>query len=233
MSFKDVKVIGFDADDTLWANEDYFRAAEEDFFDLLEDYMPRHSIARSLFSTEINNLPLYGYGIKAFVLSMIETALEIGGKTLPVEVIQKIVQIGREQLDKPVHLLDGVSETLSALQKHYKLVVVTKGDLLDQERKLDKSGLVSYFHHIEIVSEKRSEDYQKLIRHLDIQPHEFAMIGNSLKSDVLPVLDLGGYGIHVPFHTTWEHEKVDIVIENERFVHADKINHILELFNHV
>ncbi len=230
MSFKDVKVIGFDADDTLWANEDYFRAAEEAFFDLLEDYMPRHSTARALFSNEINNLPLYGYGIKAFMLSMVETALEIGGKTLPIEVIHKIIEIGRDQLEKPVLLLEGVTETLVALQKHYKLVVVTKGDLLDQERKLDKSGLVSYFHHIEIVSEKRKEDYLKLIKHLDIKPHEFVMIGNSLKSDVLPVLDLGGFGIHVPFHTTWEHEKIDITIENNKFFHADKMEDILNLF---
>ncbi|MBK8827690.1 MAG: HAD family hydrolase [Saprospiraceae bacterium] len=230
MSLKDIKVIGFDADDTLWINETYFREAEECFFDLLEDYLPRHSIARELLSTEITNLPIYGYGIKAFVISMVETALKIGGKTLPIEVISKIVEIGREQLQKPVILLDGVKELLEELQSKYKLVVVTKGDLLDQERKLEKSGLAPYFHHIEIVSEKRVTDYQKLLNHLDIEAPSFVMIGNSLKSDVLPVLELGSYGIHVPFHTTWEHERVDVSITDPKFFHAEKIHELRNLF---
>ena len=200
MCLKDVKVIGFDADDTLWINETYFREAEECFFDLLEDYLPRHSIARELLSTEITNLPIYGYGIKAFVISMVETALKIGGKLL------------------------------EELQSKYKLVVVTKGDLLDQERKLEKSGLAPYFHHIEIVSEKRVTDYQKLLNHLDIEAPSFVMIGNSLKSDVLPVLELGSYGIHVPFHTTWEHERVDVTITDPKFFHAEKIHELRNLF---
>lgn len=227
MSFENIHVIGFDADDTLWSNEPYFREGEERFFDLLEDYLPRHSISRELLATEIANLRLYGYGIKAFMLSMIETALQIAGNTLPVDVISRIVQIGREQLDKPVILLEGVEEVLTALKGKYKLVVVTKGDLLDQERKLEKSGLSGFFHHIEIVSEKRASDYTKLLRHLDIEPHQFIMIGNSLKSDVLPVLELGCYGIHVPFHTTWEHEKVDVIITDPKFRQVEHINQIL------
>jgi putative hydrolase of the HAD superfamily len=230
MSFENIKVIGFDADDTLWSNEPYFREGEERFFDLLEDYLPRHSISRELLATEIANLRLYGYGIKAFMLSMIETALQIAGNTLPVEVISKIIQIGREQLDKPVILLEGVEEVLTALKGRYKLVVVTKGDLLDQERKLDKSGLSGYFHHIEIVSEKRASDYTKLLRHLDIEPQQFVMIGNSLKSDVLPVLELGCYGVHVPFHTTWEHEKVDVIITDPKFRQVEHINQIVTFF---
>ncbi len=228
-----VKVVGFDADDTLWVNEPYFREGEEKFFDLLEMYRPRHSSARELLSREINNLPLYGYGIKAFVLSMIETALEIGGPTLPLDVITRIIEIGRRQLDQPVILLDGVQEVLEALYGRYRLVVVTKGDLLDQQRKLEKSGLESFFHHIEIVSEKRVSDYSRLVRHLDIHPSEFVMIGNSLKSDVLPVLEMGSYGIHVPFHTTWEHEKVDVVITDPRFYHVEQISDILRFFAHV
>lgn len=225
-----IKVIGFDADDTLWVNEPYFREAEEKFFDLLEDYLPKHSIARELLTNEVNNLPVYGYGIKAFVLSMVETALKIAGPTLPIQVIEKIIAIGRQQLNQPVILLEGVEEVLKTLYDTHKLVVVTKGDLLDQERKLNKSGLAGYFHHIEIVSEKRTSDYAKLISHLDIQPKEFVMIGNSLKSDVLPVLDLGGYGIHVPFHTTWEHEKIDITITDDKFRQADNIADILQYF---
>lgn len=231
MDTNNIKVIGFDADDTLWINETYFREAEESFFDLLEDYMPKHSLARELLAIEISNLKLYGYGIKAFMLSMIETALKIGGKTLPIEVISKVIEIGRKQLDMPVILLDGVLDVLGQLKRKYKLVVVTKGDLLDQERKLEKSGLATYFHHIEIVSEKTTHDYQKLLKHLDIQASEFMMIGNSLKSDVLPVLELGGYGIHVPFHTTWEHEHVDVIITDEKFHSASRIVDILKILD--
>lgn len=225
----DIKVIGFDADDTLWVNETYFREAEEKFMDLLEDYLPRHSLGRALFSKEVANLPTYGYGIKAFVLSMIETALEVGGNTLPVDVIQKIIEIGRHQLQQPVHLIDGIEAVLQHLQKKYTLVVITKGDLLDQERKLELSGLSPYFHHIEIVTEKNTGDYQKLLKHLNIQAHEFLMIGNSLKSDVLPVLDIGGFGIHIPFHTTWEHEKVDIQITHEKFRKVERIQEVVGL----
>lgn len=227
MAFRNIKIIGFDADDTLWSNEPYFRDAEEKFCDLMETYMPRHSAHRELFATEIQNLDLYGYGIKAFMLSMIETAIKIGGDTLPVEIISKIVEIGRHQLDQPVVLLEGVEDVLQKLHGKYKLVVVTKGDLLDQEKKLEKSGLFAYFHHIEIVSEKRLSDYKKLLTHLEIEPLEFLMIGNSLKSDVLPVLDLGCHGVHVPFHTTWEHEKVDVIITNPKFRQVDHINEIL------
>ena len=223
-----IRVIGFDADDTLWSNEPYFRDAEEKFCDLLEVYMPRHSLQRELFSTEIGNLGLYGYGIKAFMLSMVETALRIGGDTLPADVIARIIDIGRTQLELPVILLEGVEEVLKSLHGRYRLVIVTKGDLLDQERKLERSGLTGYFHHIEIVSEKRESDYRKLLRHLDISPAEFLMVGNSLKSDILPVLDLGCYGVHVPFHTTWEHEQVDVIITEPKFRQAEHVNEILD-----
>ena len=227
MSLNNIKVIGFDADDTLWSNEPYFREAEEKFCDIMESYMPRHSAHRELYATEIENLEIYGYGIKAFMLSMVETVIKIGGNTLPMDIISKIVSIGRSQLNQPVILLEGVEEVLQILKNKYKLVVVTKGDLLDQERKLDKSGLAGVFHHIEIVSEKRNSDYQKLLKHLDILPQEFLMIGNSLKSDILPVLELDSYGVHVPFHTTWEHEKVDVIITNPKFYQVEHINEIL------
>lgn len=225
--FSGVRVIGFDADDTLWSNEPYFRDAEEKFCDLMETWLPRHSAQRELFATEIDNLKLYGYGIKAFMLSMIETALRIGGDTLPSDAVARIIEIGRSQLELPVILLEGVEETLQNLYGRYRLVVVTKGDLLDQERKLEKSGLAGYFHHIEIVSEKRASDYQKLLRHLDVNSNEFLMIGNSLKSDILPVLELGCLGVHVPFHTTWEHEQVDVIVSDPGFRQADEIKQIL------
>lgn len=230
MPLKKIKVIGFDADDTLWENETYFREAEEQFYDLMQSFESRDNLAKELFSVEIANLELYGYGIKAFMLSMIETALSICGPKISIEIIAKIMEIGRWQLERPVILLDGVAEVLDSLKEKYKLVVVTKGDLLDQERKLEKSGLAKYFHHIEIVSEKKPSNYTKLLKHLDIDPEAFVMIGNSLKSDVLPVLELGSYGIHVPFHTTWEHEKVDVIITEPKFFHAESIKDILPLF---
>ncbi|MBK9735295.1 MAG: HAD family hydrolase [Saprospiraceae bacterium] len=229
MKIKNLKVIGFDADDTLWINEPYFREAEESFCDLMESFMPRHDINRALFSREISNLPLYGYGIKAFMLSMIEAAIHISGRNLPIDVVSKIIDIGRRQLDQPVEVIENVEYVLQSLQKTYRLVIVTKGDLLDQEKKLEKSGLAPYFHHIEIVSEKGPANYQKLIKHLDIQASHFMMVGNSLKSDIMPVLEIGGYGIHVPFHTTWEHEHVDIKITDPKFRQIEQISEILNM----
>jgi putative hydrolase of the HAD superfamily len=222
-----IKVIAFDADDTLWVNEPYFQETEQKFCALMEDYLPHHTVSQELFRTEMQNLALYGYGVKGFMLSMIETVLRIAENTANPETIQKVIQYGQELLNKPIELLDGVEEVLKALKGKYKLVVATKGDLLDQERKLTKSGLTHYFHHIEIMSDKQEKDYQKLLKHLDCQPEEFLMIGNSLKSDVMPVLALGGYGVHIPYHTTWAHEKIDHQIEDPRFHQFETIKEIL------
>lgn len=223
----EIKVIAFDADDTLWINEPYFRETEDRFCELLEDYLPHHSVARELLQMEIRNINLYGYGVKGFMLSMIEAAIELSNKTIKVDVIEKIIALGKELLEKPIVLLDEVEDVLQALQGKYKLMVATKGDLLDQERKLRKSGLEHYFHHIEIMSEKKEADYQKLLKHLDIQPAEFMMLGNSLKSDVLPVLELGGHAVHIPYHTTWVHETIDKDIEHTNFRHAESIKEVL------
>lgn len=223
-----LKVIAFDADDTLWVNEPHFQEAEKKFCDMLEDYLPHHTVSRELLKTEINNISYYGYGVKSFLLSMIETAIRITDGTLGIHAIEKIIHHGKELLDKEVENIDGVEEVLQQLQGKYRLVMATKGDLLDQERKLIKSGLGKYFHHIEIVSEKKEPEYQKLIRHLDIDPSEFLMIGNSLKSDILPVLNIGGYGFHVPFHTTWELEKVEKNIEHPNFRELTNIRETLQ-----
>lgn len=212
-----IKVIAFDADDTLWVNEPYFQETEQKFCALLEDYLPQHTAARELLQTETKNLSLYGYGIKGFVLSMIETALTVSNKTIGVDAIGRIVDLGKEMLSKPIELLDGVDEVLTALKNKYRLVVATKGDLLDQERKLKASGLEHYFHHIEIMSDKQERDYMKLIKHLDIRPDEFLMVGNSLKSDVLPVLAIGGHAYHVPYRVTWTHEQASNTVEHEQF----------------
>jgi putative hydrolase of the HAD superfamily len=224
-----IKVIAFDADDTLWVNEPYFQEAEKKFCELLEDYLPHHTVSQELFKTEMQNLPLYGYGVKGFMLCMIETALKVSNNTLNIQIIEKAIEIGKEQLNRPIELLDGVEDVLNALKGKYRLVVATKGDLLDQERKLKKSGIEHYFHHIEIMSEKQEADYRKLIRHLDIQPDQFMMLGNSLKSDILPVLAIGGHGIHIPYHTTWTHEKVEHNVEHAQFRNIECIKDVIPL----
>ena len=160
---------------------------------------------------------------------MIETAMRISDKTIPVSGVEKIINLGREMLTKPVVLLPEVEGVLQHFQGKFRLVMATKGDLLDQEHKLKKSGLEKYFHHIEIMSEKKEADFEKLIRHLDIMPQEFVMIGNSIKSDVLPVINLGGHGIHVPFHTTWAHETVEAEISHPNFHQVKSITEIVNL----
>ncbi|TYA58871.1 HAD family hydrolase [Formosa maritima] len=207
--YKHIKVIGFDADDTLWVNETYFRDAEEAFAKLLEQFETLNKIDQELFKMEMKNLPLYGYGVKGFILSMVEMALELSNNNVSNKTIQAILEIGKDMINKPVELLDGVEEVLKALSKNYRLIIATKGDLLDQERKLEKSGLIEYFHHIEVLSDKQEANYSKLLNHLDIKPSEFLMVGNSLKSDILPLVNIKAHAIHVPFHTTWTHEQVD------------------------
>jgi putative hydrolase of the HAD superfamily len=225
----DIKVIAFDADDTLWVNEPYFRETETQFCQLLEDFMPLHSAERELLQTEIKNLPLYGYGIKGFTLSMVETALTISEGNIRASEIARILELGKELLARPIELLEGIEDVVMTLKERYRLVVATKGDLLDQERKMKNSGIDHHFHHIEIMSDKRVNDYAKLVHHLDIAPGQFLMIGNSLKSDVLPVLELGGHAIHVPYHTTWAHEVVDHDIEHPNFRSVKHIREVLEL----
>jgi len=219
-----IKVICFDADDTLWINEPYYRDTEKQFTHLMTDYIDEKSCNDILLETEINNIKLYGYGAKSFVLSMIETALKISKHQIDSQTIEKILTLGRELINKPLQLLDGVEDVLKYFHGRYRLILATKGDLLDQERKLHKSGLESYFHHIEIMSEKAIANYKKLIAHLDVKPEEFVMIGNSVKSDILPVLELGAYAIHIPCETTWAHEHVENTqLDNQRFREIDNL----------
>ncbi len=224
-----IKVIAFDADDTLWVNEPYFEETEKKFCVLMQDYLSHHTLSQELFKTEIQNLPLYGYGIKGYIMSMIEAAMKISGNTISIEVVGKIIEYGKELLERPIELLESVEETLEKVRSEYKLVVATKGDLLDQRRKLHNSGLGHFFHHIEVMSDKQEVDYRDLIKRLDIQPHEFMMVGNSLKSDVLPVLGVGGHAIHIPFHITWAHEKIDHKVEHVNFKSVEKISDILPI----
>lgn len=229
-NLKHIKVIGFDADDTLFVNEPYFQETEKKFCELMSDYLSKKGLEQELFRVEIANLSLYGYGIKAYILSMIEAAMRISNNTISIDVIEKIIEYGKELLQKPIELLDGVDDTLKSLHGRYKLVVATKGDLLDQRRKLHNSGLGRYFHHIEVMSDKQEVDYLDLVKRLDIEPSEFFMIGNSLKSDVLPVLGIGGFAVHIPFHTTWAHERIDHKVEHNNFTTFESITEIEELF---
>ncbi len=223
-----IKVIAFDADDTLWVNETFFREAEKHFATLLKEYADAEEIYRILYKVEMANMPLYGYGIKGFMLSLIETANLISGYRVTPQHTGAIIQLGKDMLNKPVELLDGVETVLQQLQVRYRLIVATKGDLLDQERKLDKSGLLGYFHHIEVMSDKNPASYKALIKHLDIEPNELLMIGNSMKSDILPVLEVGGWGIHVPFHTTWHHEETEQQVKSGQFIVAETLVEVLQ-----
>ena len=224
-----LKVIAFDADDTLFVNEPYFQETEHKFCALMEDYLSHQGLSQELFKVEIENLDLYGYGIKGYILSMIEAAMKISNNTISIEIIEKIITLGKELLQKPIELLDGVEETLEALSGKYKLIVATKGDLKDQQNKLHRSGLGHYFHHIEVMADKQEINYQKLLTRLEINADEFFMIGNSLKSDVLPVLEIGGYAVHIPFHTTWEHEKISHKVEHPNFRTLEKITDVLPI----
>jgi putative hydrolase of the HAD superfamily len=225
-----IKVIAFDADDTLWENETFFRKSENEFCELLKEYISGEELIKNLLKVEYKNLTSYGYGIKGFMLSMIETAIDVSNGKVSNEIIQSIMEIGNKMLLNSVEILDGVDRVLQNLHPKYKLVVLTKGDLLDQERKLCKSNLQKYFHHVEIVSEKNETDYLRILNQLGIEAHEFLMIGNSLKSDIIPVLNVGGHAFHIPFHTTWELEKVDKDISHPKF---KELKTISEVLNHV
>lgn len=206
-----IKVIAFDADDTLWSNEPFFQEVERKYTELLSDYGSAKEISAELFKTEMSNLECLGYGAKAFTISMVETALWVSNQTITADKIQQIVLLGKSLLEMPIELLSGVEDTLKALKEQgcYRLVVATKGDLLDQERKLKRSGLTPYFDHIEIMSDKTEKEYNRLLQVLQVAPEEFLMIGNSLKSDIQPVLAIGGYGVHIPFEVMWQHEVVE------------------------
>ena len=232
LNYQNIKVIGFDADDTLWVNETYFREAEKKFTNLLSQYETPNKIDQELFRMEMDNLPLYGYGVKAFTLSMVESALELSNYNISTKTIEAILNIGKDMLNKPVELLEGVEEVLKVLSKKYRLILATKGDLLDQEQKLEKSGLTDYFHHIEVLSDKKEANYSKLLNHLDINPSEFLMIGNSLKSDILPLVNIKAHAIHVPFHTTWAHEEVTEEETNgKNYKTINSLTSLLKLLN--
>ncbi len=212
-----ITTVGFDADDTLWHNESIFVSTHEKLRALLAAYHDAETVERQLFATEMRNLERYGYGIKSFALSAIETAVELSRGQLKADEVSAIIKLTHLMLDHPVEILPHVVETIEALRSSYRLIVITKGDLRDQERKIRRSGLEGSFSAVEIVSEKDRNSYDRILRRHAVRPEEFLMVGNSIRSDILPALELGAYAAHVPYPLTWEHERVDKEPEHERY----------------
>jgi putative hydrolase of the HAD superfamily len=209
-----ITTIGFDGDDTLWHNESLFSLTQEKFRQVLLRYVPEVDVDRRLYATEVRNLNLFGYGVKGFTLSMIETAIDVTRGRIGAGDIQRLIDFGKAMLEHPVELIDGVRGVLDRLAGTYALILITKGDLFDQESKIARSGLAEAFSKIEIVSEKDAQTYRRLLARHGIRPAEFMMVGNSLKSDVLPVTAIGGAAVHVPYLRTWQHEAVEATPES-------------------
>jgi putative hydrolase of the HAD superfamily len=203
-------IIGLDGDDTLWHSEREFAGTQARYRDLLAKWADHDTVERRLLDVERRNLEVFGYGVKGFTLSMVETAIDLSGGEIPASEIHAIVGLGKELLGHPVELIDGVDETVTELAQLHKLLLITKGDLLHQETKLAASGLGERFWRIEIVSEKDVATYRRILERHEIEPADFVMVGNSVRSDILPVLDLGARAVHVPYHITWEMEHVAI-----------------------
>lgn len=205
--------IGFDADDTLWRSEDYFTAAEDLFVKLVSPYAPEGiDVLEALRATELDNVSISGYGVKAYALSMVQAAVTATGGRVPSSVIGELVDHAHDMLMQPVELLPGVPETLAAAGRTHRLFLITKGDLVHQQRKVRTSGIAHHFEHVRIVLEKDVATYGEMLAEWGVDPSRFVMVGNSVRSDILPVLELGGQGVHVPYHVTWQHE---VVLEHD------------------
>jgi putative hydrolase of the HAD superfamily len=221
-----ITTVALDADDTLWHNESIFHLTQQQYVDLLQGYGDADHMRARLQEVEIRNLKLYGYGVKSFTLSMIETAIDLTRGSVPAKTIAAILDLGRTMLEHPVEPLPGVAETLAALKDGYKLVMVTKGDLMNQEQKLARSGLGDCFDAIEIVSEKDANTYRRVVARQGVRPEATVMIGNSMKSDVLPALEAGLWGIHIPYHITWAHEHAEPPADSPRFAKLEAISDV-------
>ncbi len=227
-----ISTVIFDADDTLWHNESLFTVSHQKFGALLAPYHERTWIDERLYATEVRNLALFGYGIKGFTLSMIETAIELSEGRIGGAEIQHLIDLGKDMIRAPVEPLPHVRETLEQLRGRFQLMVITKGDLFDQESKVARSGLGDFFRHVEVVSEKNAAVYGAVFERLGLVPSQAVMVGNSLKSDILPVLEHGVTGVHIPYHTTWVHEQVDpSLVEGKRFHHLDHIGQLPNLLS--
>jgi putative hydrolase of the HAD superfamily len=223
-----IEWIAFDADDTLWKNEENYLKGREKFLDILTKYGVKERDLDQIEYLEVENIQYYGYGVMSFVLSLIEMAIEITGEKIHPVDIRRILDLGKEMLSVEIDVFDGVLEVLDYLIPKYHLMLITKGDLFHQQRKLDTSGLQDYFQTFEVVSNKTSEAYGEILERHQINPTNFLMIGNSLRSDVIPVLNLGGWAIHLTGHLTWSHEDDPLEgIPQERYLEAKRITDIL------
>jgi putative hydrolase of the HAD superfamily len=203
-----VRVVGFDGDDTLWHSETRFNVTQGQFRDLLRQHVSDADIDARLAATEMKNLSIYGYGVKSFTLSMLETAIELTERRISTEDLSVILGWGKGMLMEPTELLDGVEETLRTLSDDHDLLLITKGDLFDQESKLARSGLGELFLGVEILSEKNVDTYRGVFKRRGIKPEDFVMVGNSLRSDIVPLVELGARAVHIPYQVTWQHEHV-------------------------
>jgi putative hydrolase of the HAD superfamily len=227
-----ITVVGLDGDDTLWHNETRFNVTQGELRDLLRRHVPDADVDTHLADTEMRNLGMYGYGVKAFTLSMIETAIQVTRGKIPATDLEVILGWGKRMLMEPTELLDGVEMTLKLLGKRYDLLLITKGDLFDQESKLARSGLAGLFLGVEIVSEKDVESYRRILERRGIKPVEFVMVGNSLRSDVVPVLELGARAVHIPYEVTWHHEHVpDESLPRDGWYRIDSITELSRLLD--
>jgi putative hydrolase of the HAD superfamily len=215
-----IEMVGFDGDDTLWRSQDYYDEAQAAFEAILGRYidLAADGLRTALLDTERGNIALFGYGAKGMALSMIESAIELTGGRIEARDIHRIVRLGKDVLGHPVELLPGIREAVEAVAARHRVVLITKGDLFHQEAKVARCGLADIFHRIEIVSEKDPATYARLLREFDMPPGRFAMVGNSLKSDIAPVVALGGCGVYMPYHSTWEHERLAGFTLGERVV---------------
>ena len=213
-----LKLIGFDGDDTLWHSEGYYRQANQAFAAIIGRYadLDDQYVHDTMLATERRNLQLFGYGAKGMALSMVETAISISDGRISAADIHRLVELGKSVLQHPVELLPGIREAVEAVAAQYEVVLITKGDLFHQEKKVAACGLAGLFRRIEIVSEKDAATYQRVLREFDLRPASFAMIGNSLRSDIEPVLRLGGWGVHMPYQVTWAHELENGVADDEQ-----------------
>ena len=203
-----IELVGFDGDDTLWHSEGYYQAVHDDFERLVGNYVDLADarVHERLLETERRNIRLFGYGAKGMTLSMVETAIEITGERISARDVHQLLRLGKQVLEHPVELLPGIREAVAEVARDFRIVLVTKGDLFHQEAKVARSGLADLFHRIEIVSEKDPATYRRVLGEFSLTPERFAMVGNSLRSDIEPVVELGGWGVYMPYHVTWAHE---------------------------
>ena len=225
-------VIGFDADDTLWHNESIFTITQKKFREILHSHNTE-LVNLTLSSTQIRNLKLFGYGIKGFILSMVETSVKLTNGEIKGNEIQKIIDFGREMLANPIELLPHVQEVIEDLSKKYSLLLITKGDLIDQETKIARSGLAEYFTGVEIVSDKNTETYEKILSRHEITASRFIMIGNSMRSDIVPIVQIGGQAVHIPYYSTWDHEQKHPYIDPKNFKQLKHIGLLPELIEEI